>query len=511
MTHQDRRGGLKFHSFKRGEGRIPQSETTWMTPMAETPIIAVDRLPLSYEELKPYLSTGVRLHIEVSPRGNSLKEAILLRLPPGISLRELDVLNYVIQALGSQAPRLIPWVAESPALMRLAAYLRRFKSSSLGTLHTYTTLLRRFLDWSGLTADELVAICHTAENLPDPKGLRRVKKLMEEYVGELRARGLAPSTIRVYIHAIRTLLKVNEVDPPKVLLPKAVVVYEDRAPRPEELWRMLQVADLRGRVIVSMLALGGFRIGTLCRLRYRHVREDLERGVIPVHIHVEADITKGKYASYDTFIGVEAVEYLRLYLEARRRGTEKIPPEDIDDESPLIRADRLREPRPITRSQMTKIIRDLYLKAGLAREKRGRRYVLRPHSIRKFFRTQLAAKGVPADYIEYMMGHKISTYHDIKMKGIEFLRNIYTQADLRITPREKADIYDFIEDILRNRGYTVNRELLRRAIHAKEPHRTVIWGEEERRSLIREAFPEMLHREILDPALMEPQRENNIY
>jgi hypothetical protein len=33
------------------------------------------------------------------------------------------------------------------------------------------------------------------------------------------------------------------------------------------------------KVIVSMLALGGFREGTLVRLRHRHVREELEKGI----------------------------------------------------------------------------------------------------------------------------------------------------------------------------------------------------------------------------------------
>jgi hypothetical protein len=34
---------------------------------------------------------------------------------------------------------------------------------------------------------------------------------------------------------------------------------------------------------------------------------------------------------------------------------------------------------------------------------------------------KMAALGVDRDYIEYMMVHTISTYHDIKMKRIEFL------------------------------------------------------------------------------------------
>ncbi len=88
-----------------------------------------------------------------------------------------------------------------------------------------------------------------------------------------------------------------------------------------------------------MLALGGFRQGTLVKLKYRHVEEDLEKGITPLHIHVEAAITKGKYHDYDTFIGKEAVTYLREYLETRRLGSPdgKIPPETITSDSPLIR------------------------------------------------------------------------------------------------------------------------------------------------------------------------------
>ena len=76
-----------------------------------------------------------------------------------------------------------------------------------------------------------------------------------------------------------------------------------------------------------MLALGSFRVGTLCKLRYRHVRNDLENNTTPVHIHVEASITKGKYHDYDSFIGPEAVAYLKAYLDARRNGglPNKIP------------------------------------------------------------------------------------------------------------------------------------------------------------------------------------------
>ena len=62
------------------------------------------------------------------------------------------------------------------------------------------------------------------------------------------------------------------------------------------------------------------------------------------------------------------------------------------------------------------------------------RYSLCVHSLRKYFKTQLMALGVQSDYVDYMMGHTVDTYHDIQSKGIEFLRNVYASAGLSIKP-----------------------------------------------------------------------------
>lgn len=104
-----------------------------------------------------------------------------------------------------------------------------------------------------------------------------------------------------------------------------------------------------------------------------HVREDFERKVLPLHIHVEPQITKGKYHDYDTFLGSEAVDYLRFYLEARRNGNldRRLQPENIDEDSPLICDIRSRQPRPIGEKQIYKLIHELYFKADLLRKNRG--------------------------------------------------------------------------------------------------------------------------------------------
>jgi hypothetical protein len=128
-------------------------------------------------------------------------------------------------------------------------------------------------------------------------------------------------------------------------------------------------------------------------------REDLERGIAPLHIHVEANITKGKYHDYDTFIGQEASDYLKAYLEARKVGglPNKIPPENMQNESPLLRDEHCSGVKPLTQSQVYNVLHRLMAQAGLLGSKVGRRYMMRPHSMRKFFRTQLAALRVQTD------------------------------------------------------------------------------------------------------------------
>jgi hypothetical protein len=61
----------------------------------------------------------------------------------------------------------------------------------------------------------------------------------------------------------------------------------------------------------------------------------------------------------------------------------------------------------------------------------------------------MAALGADRDYIEYMMGHTISTYHDIKMKGIEFLREIYRASGISIKPKTRVSKIDALKEIIR--------------------------------------------------------------
>jgi site-specific recombinase XerD len=371
-----------------------------------------------------------------SPLGRKLRNPLTIPVPEAQTPSDQKLQQYIITSLSWKMSSLVPFVFNNTSTQELAKYLLRHRTASTATLYQYVYGIYRFSQWTNIQPDQLIKSCQDLDGDPNPKALAKYSRLLDDFVGNLQAENLAPGTVSNHVKGVKALFRCNRL---KLELPCSLSkrgVYSDRAPTPEELSHVIDIAELRQKVIVSMLALGGFRTGTLVKLQYRHVKRDLEKLLTPIHIHVEAEITKGKYHDYDTFIGQEPAEYLRAYLETRRQGTEKIPPENIHDESPLLRNQQCRQIIPLTPAAIHQLVHDLYLRAGLVPAKPfGRRYELRAHSIRKFFRTQMAALGVQTDYIEYMMGHTISAYHDIKMKGIEFLRNIYIASGLSIRPK----------------------------------------------------------------------------
>src|SRR5438309_1926325 len=128
-----------------------------------------------------------------------------------------------------------------------------------------------------------------------------------------------------------------------------------------------------------------------------------------------------------------------------------IPPtfaaKTIIDGSPLLR-DHTVKIRPISPARIHDIVHDLYLRSGLLREGSGTLYELRAHSLRKYFKTELISLHVQPDYIDYMMGHKVDTHHDIQMKGLEFLRGIYSASGLAIRAKTQLSKIELAKQVL---------------------------------------------------------------
>lgn len=438
--------------------------------------------------------------LERSSKGYKLKTPTTVLLDKVLALGQRGLAEYIISSLLSQRPRLIPWVLENSSLVELARYLLRARSGSLMSFYVYTNTISQYSRYLNASPDSIIGDLKPNGLQSDVAKVEKHRKFLEDCLAGLQDRHLSPGRIHAYAKHVRTFYRVNGINIPVPYLPSPRLVHKDRAPKPEELQRLLDTADLRERVIVSMFALGGFREGTLVRLQYRHVREDLERGIVPLHIHVEPEITKGKYHDYDTFIGREAVEFLKQYLDTRRKGLidRRITREDIHDDSPLIRDHQTKIARPIGEKQLYKLVHTLYSQVGLLKQNNSGGYDLRVHSLRKYFKTQMMALGVQPDYIDYMMGHTVDTYHDIQSKGIEFLRNIYATAGLSIAPKQKGWELDALKAFARGLGLEPEKVLTQAAF--AEPHRVYITAEDHEQAQTKAlsmAIKELIKKELL--------------
>ena len=404
--------------------------------------------------------------------------------------REKAAKEFIIEAFTGKMPSLIPFAFENEAVRNLASYLLSYtKSQSKPTLYQYVFGVHRFCQWLGKSPDDVIRDSKSGEKTVD-----NYISIIDSFIKDLRAGTLESGTINNYVKGIKALFKTNGVT---LVLPHRIpkyVKYHDRAPTPEELSQVIDIANVKGKAVVSILALSGLRVGTLVKLTYGHVQEDLEAGVIPVHIHVEAEITKGKYGAYDTFLGAEAVQYLKTYLDLRRRGTVKIPPEILTDTSPLIRNECRNVVVPVKPASISKLVHDLLLKAGIIEKSEAKRYPVCAHSLRKYFRTQLGAiSTIPTDYIDYMMGHTVSTYNDIK-SNILRLRELYASSGLSIRPKTKLSKLDYLKMVVESMGLNPDEVLSKDAL--AKPHRTVVDPEARKIKVLNDALKHAILTEL---------------
>jgi hypothetical protein len=122
-------------------------------------------------------------------------------------------------------------------------------------------------------------------------------------------------------------------------------------------------------------------------------------------------------------------------------------------------------------------------------------YKVKVHSLRKFFKTQLIAARVQPDYIDYMMGHTIDTYDDVRSKGIEFLRNIYSAANLSLTPTPVFSKLNKLKVFATGLGLDPERVIMDEAF--VEPHRFVVDPETVQAEALTRAIKENIKHEIL--------------
>jgi integrase len=180
----------------------------------------------------------------------------------------------------------------------------------------------------------------------------------------------------------------------------------DRAYTQLEIKKILDVSDLRAKIITLLMATSGIRIGGLPSLRLRNVEK--------IDSIYKVTVYEGSNSQYYSFCTPECATFIDEYLEFRTRNGEKLNDKSflIRDQFDITDLEQIRNrSKGISVSTIGVLLDTILLKAGVRTidhtSKFNRKEVARAHGFRKFFTTQLINSKVNSEIREMLLGHKI--------------------------------------------------------------------------------------------------------
>lgn len=224
-----------------------------------------------------------------------------------------------------------------------------------------------------------------------------------------------------------------------------------RAYTKEEIRTLLDVADLRMRVIILLMTSGGMRVGALPDLKFKHMTE-LPNGMGTISIY--PDSAKDHYF---TFLNLECMATIKRWKQYRQ-GLE----ENLTEESFIIRdkfgrfSAGTNKPNQLKRNTINRQVRRLVLKVLKDTDK-----LQSDHGFRKFFDTALMNSDVNYQFKELMMGHNIgldSIYYDEKNEhSKQKILKEYMKASDALTINDEYRLRQELEEVKKN---SASKELI---------------------------------------------------
>jgi len=221
----------------------------------------------------------------------------------------------------------------------------------------------------------------------------------------------------------------------------------EHVPTKEEVYRMADGCDERGRAILLCAFQSGLRNAAVRALRYGDVKGDLQSGAIPVRVHVNLRFRERvpqackEDAEYFTFFGKEAAEALKEYVDWRCQKQGRVG----DDEPLFLPYEAFgQKTRPDSHLSEDSLQRMIKRAGRRARIKEWQ--CIRFHSLRKTFRAVLDAGYVDGgqmaeDDKEYLMGHRLpgskEPYHNA---NVEVLAQRYMRLNWAFFPKQEASV-----------------------------------------------------------------------
>lgn len=265
-------------------------------------------------------------------------------------------------------------------------YVREARSRN--TWKEYKYGINKFVEWFGKDANTILAMRHEDVVSGEPRRKKRFLREIEKFHASLLKEGYAINTARTLCLGIQQLFRYYEM---QVTLPtgskvaRTVISTKDFPLQSEHVKSMFKVADLRGRVILSMGKDLGWRIGDFSKL-HKDQLPDLElEAPIPFELITEKEDVLAK-----SFLSQETVDLLKTYLPTLREDNPYIFPSN--------------RAKHLDGEQINRVLKRLASRA-LIRIPKSRR--LRFHCFRKLFLSTCANMGVDVNIAKILVGKQV--------------------------------------------------------------------------------------------------------
>ena len=255
-----------------------------------------------------------------------------------------------------------------------------------------------------------------------------------DYIVHLRNQKLSSHTIHSKLTAIYHFYTMNDTLLTKVKINKYKgefrKVRKDRAYTREEIHKLVDIAGLRMKVCILLMASAGLRVGSIPSIKIKHPER------IDKYYLYKITVYENSNEEYYTFCTPECASFIDEYLDYRQRNGEKLTPEaylirnEFDSYAPL----SLRQSvRGITKKIIAETIRLLMKKTGI--DNVGN--ISLTHGFRKFVNTEMINSDVNLVVKEMLLGHSVGLEGSYYRPTTKKLLDEYLKAVNNLTINEE--------------------------------------------------------------------------
>jgi len=318
-------------------------------------------------------------------------------------------------------------------------WLESMAGRAEGTKRSYLSHLMLFCEWLGNTPDELIAGREAQLKSEDKKVQRTMEMHVKRYSAYLDEQGAGAGTKTTARAAIKSFFEHHYMKLQFIRGDFPTEAMEERRKvERDEIVAMLELADVRDRTLIHVLKDTGLAVSDVSRLKIGDVFPkskmspitDKDVQSLPDFISLSM-VRKKTKAKIMTFLGREAVQALKTYLEYRLRGTAHVyPGQDVGEKgitpeiltlnSPLFRI-RSRKVEGMSTKRIKDTIRDIAKRSGISG--------ISAHSFRKYTQTMLEVARIDPNWRKLILGKKLpGSEGSYSMPSNQDLQRAYEEA-----------------------------------------------------------------------------------